>query len=106
MALRILNARSLGKLTPVAGRQIDYFDSKVTGLALRVSPTGARSWSVLYRHRGRPRRLTLGSAKVLSLATARERAREALREASRGADPAAVKQHGRQASTIRDLADL
>src|SRR5436190_14930202 len=106
MALRILNARSLRKCVPVAGTQIDYHDDKVAGLALRVSPTGAKSWTVLYRHRGRSRRLTLGSATVISLATARERAREVLREASHGGDPAAVKQHGRQAATMSDLADL
>ena len=74
------------------------------GLALRVSETGSKSWTVLYRHRGRLRRLTLGSAAVLTLADARERARKALIAARDGADPALDKRQGRKAETIGDLA--
>lgn len=101
-----LTARTVDSIKPTAGKQVDYFDAKVTGLALRVTQTGAKSWTVLYRHRGRLRRLTLGSAAVLTLADARERARDLLRDASKGTDPAAAKQAGRAAQTIDDLAEL
>jgi integrase len=59
---------------------------------------------VLYRHRGRLRRLTLGSADSLGVADARKRARDAVRDAQDGGDPAAEKQKARKAETIADLA--
>jgi hypothetical protein len=78
-------ARTVETLKPTRTR-VDYFDASTPGLALRVSPTGAKSWAVLYRHRGRLRRLTLGSAAVLGLKDARVRARDVLRDAADGAD--------------------
>ena len=98
-------ARSVKSLKPRATR-VEYFDATVPGLALRVTPSGGRTWTVLYRHRGRLRRLTLGSASVISLAKARERARDELYAAGKGSDPANEKQAGRSAETIADLADL
>lgn len=98
------NARTVGRLKPSAGRRMEYFDAATPGLALRVTEHGAKSWTVLYRHRGRLRRLTLGDATVISLATARTRARDALNEASEGTDPATEKQQEKKAETIEDLA--
>ncbi len=57
-----LNARTVDSIKPTPGKRVDYFDSEVRGLALRVTEHGVKSWSVLYRHRGRLRRLTLGTA--------------------------------------------
>lgn len=94
-------AKSL-KANPAA--RVEYFDLDQPGLALRVTPTGAKSWAVLYRHRGRLRRLTLGALKAIGLAEARTRARTALAAAADGADPAAVKQDARRVETIADLA--
>ena len=74
------------------------------GLALRVTENGAKSWTILYRHRGRLRRLTLGSVAVIDLAYAREQAKEKLRAANKGADPASEKHERRRAKTIGDLA--
>jgi integrase len=78
----------------------------VPGLALRVTPNGAESWTVRYRHRGRLRRLTLGDLAVVSLADARARGRDALHNASKGEDPAGDKQTGRRAETVGELAEL
>ncbi|MEO8480635.1 MAG: tyrosine-type recombinase/integrase [Acidobacteriota bacterium] len=105
MPTLMLTARFVQSVKPTATRT-EYFDEDVTGLALRVTPTGAKSWSVLYRHRGRLRRMTLGSERVITLASARERARDLLHDASKGSDPAAEKQAGRRAETIEDLATL
>src|SRR5688572_5951229 len=101
-----LTARTVQSLKPTPGKRAEHFDHQVPGLALRVTPAGAKSWSVLYRHRGRLRRLTIGSAAVVKLAEAREWARDLLHDASKGADPAAVKQDGRRADTMGELADL
>ena len=98
-------ARQVESIRPQTMR-VEYLDEKVPGLALRVMPTGAKSWTVRYRHRGRLRRLTLGNARVITLAQARERVRDSLHDASKGADPATEKQGGRKAKTIGDLADL
>lgn len=97
-----LTARTVTTLK-ATGCRTDVFDTLTPGLALRISPTGAKSWGVLYRSHGRFRRLTLGSAKVLGLAEARELAREAIREAQKGGDPALERMRRRNAKTIDDL---
>ncbi len=101
--IKRFDARTVSSIK-ATGARAEYHDSAVSGLALRVTARGAKSWSVLYRHRGRLRRLTLGDAKSIKLAEARERAREAIRSASKGEDPAAEKQQARTAETIAELA--
>jgi hypothetical protein len=86
-----LTARSVKSAKAINGRRTDVFDAVVAGLALRVSPSGSKSWAVLYRSRGRLRRLTIGDAKKIDLADAREEAREAIRAAAKGGDPATEK---------------
>jgi hypothetical protein len=83
---------------------MEYGDADCQGLVLRVTQAGVKTWVVRYRIRNRSRRLTLGRADVLTLATARERARDALGIASKGKDPALVKQEDRSATTVGDLA--
>jgi len=101
-----LNAKSVQHLKPINGRLTEYFDTEAPGLVLRVRPSGRRVWCVLYRHRGRLRRLTLGNMKILSLARARERARDELYRAGKGNDPAAEKQAAKDVATIGQLAKL
>lgn len=97
--------RTVERLKPSSSR-VEYFDPTVPGLALRITPTGAKSWCLLYRHRGRLRRMTLGSTAVIGLAKARERARDLLHAASKGQDPASQKRADRRAETIGGLATL
>jgi len=56
--------------------QADFFDAQCSGLALRVSHTGRKSWTLHYSHAGGRKRLTLGRYPALSLADARTRADE------------------------------
>jgi integrase len=98
-----LTARSVESAKALNGQRTDLFDTTVPGLALRVSPSGSKSWAVLYRSRGRLRRLTIGEAKTIGLADAREEAREAIRAAAKGGDPATEKKRRRGAQTIDDL---
>jgi integrase len=105
MPTKLLTDRFIVSVRPKDSR-VEYVDTKVGGLALRVMPTGAKSWTIRYRHRGRLRRMTLGTLDVVSLAKARERARDLLHDASKGADPATTKQLGRTADTFADLAEL
>lgn len=65
-----------------------FWDDKVTGLGVRVTRAGAKSWILNYRTADRVmRRQTLGKAEVLHPDTARKMARELLVSVARGADP-------------------
>ena len=57
------------------------------GLWLEVSPSGARHWTLRYQIDGRARWMGLGSAKLVTLADARERARLARVSLLDGIDP-------------------
>ena len=67
--------------------RIDYFDEKTHGLALRVAPSGIRTFTVHFGPASRRLRLTLGRYPRLSLARARSLALEALAQAHKGEDP-------------------
>ena len=99
-----LTARFVATVTPAETRR-EYFDRAVTGLALRVAPTGTKSWVLLYRQGRRLRRWTLGRYPTLSLADARDRARAGLRTAAAGNDPAQPKRTQRNALTVGELAE-
>ena len=106
MPRMFLTDRSVAGLKPTPGKQIDYFDERMPGFGLRVSPSGHRAWIVLYRVGRRVRRLTLGSYPVLSLADARLKGKLAMSEVIQGADPAAEKRAERRAETFGELARL
>jgi integrase len=83
--------------------QIDYFDVKPPNLGLRVSSSGRKTWFIMYRSKGRLRRLTLGTYPTLSLADARGRATAARHAVAEGEDPAVQKYDARHAPTMADL---
>jgi integrase len=64
-------------------------DPGARGLYLVVQPSGAKSFAVRYRFKGKPRKLTLGE---LPLAAARKAAADALFEVNQGHDPGQTKQ--------------
>jgi integrase len=68
------------------GPRAEYFDTKVRGLSLRVSPGGVKSWSLHYTGAKRSR-VTLGSYPSMGLAAARGAALEARAQVEAGADP-------------------
>jgi integrase len=72
-------------------KQFEIFDDKIPGFAIRVSPGGSKSFVLLYRIGKKSRRWTLGRYPTLSLAEARQKARDALASIIRGVDPARVK---------------
>jgi integrase len=85
-----LTALSVANAKPPAKGRVEYFDAALPGFALRVTHTGSKSWTLLYRPagRGKLRRLTLGAYPALSLADARELARKAVHDVDKGTDPA------------------
>ena len=62
-----------------------YYDQH--GLFLHVRPSGAKKWLQRYTFNGRRREVGLGSAKIVSVATARRTAHQNLVLVSEGTDP-------------------
>lgn len=86
----------------------DFWDETVRGLVLRVSPTGAKSWTVVYSREadGEKRRLTLGQFPAIPLEKARRKALDAVMAIADGDDPSADKRAKKAAMTFADLAGL
>jgi integrase len=90
MPQRLLTDRFCVGAKPREGEtQTDYFDSQVSGLALRVSES-YKSWSLHYTFGGKRRRLTFGAYPSISLASARTRADEAKAAIAQGRNPSSV----------------
>jgi integrase len=86
---RFLSVRAVETAKPNLKKRIEIADGAVSGLYLIVQPSGAKSWAVRYRHRGRSAKLTLGPYPRMGLADARNGAQEALRLVSEDKDPTA-----------------
>jgi integrase len=80
------------------------WDTKAPNLALRVQPTGHKSWKVIFSRRGRSRWLTLGNAASIPLDAARLMAAKAMLKVAKGGDPAADRAAERSAGSFSDLA--
>lgn len=123
-----LTSRGCASAKPKIGRdgkptQTAFPDDDPTGLELRVSAEGRKTWSFRYRTEdGRQRRITLGvfvdgedepteadrkavgaSAEALTLKAARRRARAVRAEAEEGRDPVAAKKARKAAEKARTL---
>lgn len=98
-----LTKRFVDALKPVQ-RDTLYRDDDLKGFALRVKPSGARTWVVQYRNlAGRTRKLKLGKVGELTPDEARQRAGKALGKVADGADPSATRRAARGAMTVADL---
>lgn len=89
-------------------RTEDYcaWDSEVVGLGVRVRPTGAKSFVLMYRRGGKQRKHTMGKLDVgYGVREARERARDLLRGLREGIDPQDAKVQERSALTVAELVD-
>ncbi|CAP44895.1 DUF4102 domain-containing protein [Bordetella petrii] len=64
----------------------EYLLSDSDGLYLRVRPSG-KTWLYIYKHQGTKTKLGLGSYPVVSLATARQKARAEAEKRASGIDP-------------------
>jgi len=107
-----LTEKSVHALLANGGRA-EYHDTVLRGFVLRVMGSGSRTYGLRYRFAGQPRRLHIGDARLVSLADARQRAREMLADAIKGADPVELRETERRAAaearrkserTIRKLA--
>jgi integrase len=101
----VLTELMIKRMRAPAGQRIEIADSLAPGLVLRISTSGAKSWSVKYKvpgeggvtstgrpKKGKSRRLTLGTWPAMSLSVARDAAATAGRQAAAGADPRRARQ--------------
>jgi len=106
MARRVLTAKFVESVKVES--RTDYWDDVVRGLVLRVSPSGVKSWTVVYTRAsdGGRCRLTLGKYPVIALEKARALALKAMVDVTDGNDPAGDKRTRRDAMTVADLGAL
>jgi integrase len=106
-----LTHRSIEALKP-AEEPYRVSDQRCTGLAVRVAPSGIKTWDLAYRIRasGKTRRLSLGRVSDVSLEKARDRANELTSAARTGRDLIAEEEESRAAAasrlTVQQLIDL
>jgi len=111
MARINLTDRQVAAAKAEPGQRLELWDEKVSGLHLRVTDRGVKSWVVRYRAAdGRQPRVTLGKMPALTLKDARDKAIDLLRDVAKGGDPALAKRQARAAAgpairTFNDLAD-
>jgi len=98
---RLLTDRFCAGAKPRDGEvQTDYFDTQVSGLALRVSES-RKSWTLHCTLGGKRRRLTFGNYPALSLVGARTRADEAKAAVAAGHSPSVS-----ATETLQDICEL
>lgn len=89
---------------PADKDQVLYWDNETRGFGVRVTSSGAKSWIVQRRVKGKVKRFTLGSFQLLSCDEARRRAQEKLLEMHDGKDPQIEKKkHQAQSETLREV---
>ena len=100
--------KGIAALKPKSERYEVWEDGR-TGLGVRVSPKGRRSFVHMYRFDGKARRMTLGTYPGVGLASARVKHANAKELLAKGTDPGAQqierKRTERQAETVNDLAE-
>ena len=97
-----LTQRGIKSATYRGGWDVRW-DSAVTGLGLRVYPSGKKAFLVSYRVHGRKRRMTLGSFGTITLDQARRKARRELGKVADGRDPLGEREQKAQGETFEDL---
>ncbi len=100
-----LNAQSVKAIQPDPTTRLQIFDTEQKGLCLRVSPSGAKTWSCCYKRFGRMQRMTIGSFPEIALADARTKARDIIHDVAHGKDPQLEKIQLREGGTFGELVD-
>jgi integrase len=103
-----LTDRSIAALKPKTKR-FEVWEDGRTGLGVRVSPVGRKSWVYMYRFDGKPRRMTLGTYPAVGLAEAHVKHAKAKADLQKGVDPGAKeierKATERTAETVAELVE-
>ncbi len=80
-----------------------------SGLSIRVTPRGAKTWTFVYRHGDMQRRMALGQYPAMGVAAAHKALADAREQLRDGVDPgilaAAERKAEREAETLEELVD-
>lgn len=87
MAVKRLTETGVAKVSPPEKGRLDIADAVMTGLALRVTASGIKSWCFVYRFGGKQRRMTLGRYPDIDVAQARRIVKRYKQDLATGADP-------------------
>lgn len=87
-------------------REHAIWDDDVSGLGVRISPKGRKTFVLKYRTLdGVQRKPSIGAFGALTVTQAREIARDMLAEVRKGGDPSRERQEGRVAPTVAEVCD-
>lgn len=85
------------KATPTPIRRTTLSDGR--GLELRMTPSGKRTWSLLYPFNGKKQRFTIGDYPAVKLKEARLLADKLRNQVAHGQNPQEVKRKARNAKS-------
>lgn len=100
-----LEVKRLQHPDPESGQKVRYSVGGVNGLYYVIGPTNTRSWLWRYTYGGRRKSIGLGPFPDVTLAMARDRAREMADHVWRGIDPRAERSSLRPVMTFSDAVD-
>ena len=101
-----LTVEAVRKISPPKSGRAETYDARVSGLFLRVTSSGHKSWGVDYRFQGKRRRFMIGPWPSVEVDEARIAAESVKRQVREGVDPAAEKRAAkRQADIPETFAD-
>lgn len=100
--MRVALTRDFVKKIAVTGKQIDYRDTRLKGLVLRVTPSGVKSWYCEY---ARGKRIWLGRADAVGYSEANDAAQVIMSDFYRGIDPAEARKPPIEVPTLEAFLD-
>lgn len=91
---------------PKPDKRTEIYDENTSGLALRVTKTGHKSFVYRYRYNNRVKRFTMGSYPKMGLAKARKEVKRLAYEVSQGIDPIAEKRKNKHKQSIKTFKQI
>ncbi|MES0074120.1 tyrosine-type recombinase/integrase [Mesorhizobium sp. M0058] len=94
--------------TAAVKTRTDFWDDKVRGLVLRVTPAGIKTWTVVYTRASdsAKQRVTLGRYDAIDLERARAKALKTMSAVAEGEDPSEKKRTAKAAMTVEELGGI
>lgn len=100
MAKIHLTKTIIQSLTPPETGKVRYFDESTPGFGVYITASGAKSFFICYRTKGRLRFQTIGPFGAWTIATARKEALEIVVKVGKGQDPLSEKHAQREGITV------
>jgi integrase len=88
---------------PETGKRLEFYDSKIQHLLVRVSSSGRKTFQIYRWHKDKPIRISIGCYPDLSIENVRKEAVKLNAEFAKGNDPADTKREQRQEMTFAEL---